>query len=90
MTLNLVVIGVATMAMFILLLLGMITELGFLVVASMVTGLLLDAEILSVGVGNLVWGALTLSSTDGTVLLILMAVFVIVQAGILIRMRERD
>ena len=87
MTLNLVIVTVAEVVSLILTLMGWVTEIGFLNVGGMVIGMLIGGEILSTGTGNLVWGSIVLSSSDGLVLLMVVSVLTIIESGILLKMR---
>jgi hypothetical protein len=86
----LAIVGLAEVVSLILTLLGLVTSIGFLVVGSIIIGMILDAEILSAGVANITCGSNNLSSTDCFVLLVVVLVIVIVQCGLLIKMRQID
>jgi hypothetical protein len=86
MTLNLVIVGVVLVFMVVLDLLGMVTEIGFLLVGSIVLGMVTDAYMVG-NVSTLSWGSVVLSVTDGTLLLLLVAVVVVISSGLLIELR---
>ncbi len=56
---------------------------GFLMLGGALLSMFGDGEVLSTGVGNIRNGANMMSSTDGTVILVLFAVFAITQFGLI-------
>ena len=83
---ELAVFGLAFFFMLILIILGYITEIGFLFVGAIVIGMYLDGSILLEG-GTISWGTVTLDATTGGFLLVLASVFTIISSGLLIMLR---